>query len=129
MSAARLRRASKIARMRVGVPLEHGQIERRVALTPDAVTRLAPLGVEVLVHTGAGDGASLPDGDYEAAGARIVQTGVELLAESDLVVMVTRPREDEVSAFRSGTALVGMLQPLRGLLDGLAGESACQGSP
>jgi NAD(P) transhydrogenase subunit alpha len=108
--------------MRVGVPLEHGQIEHRVALTPDAVGRLAPLGVEVLVHTGAGGAAALPDEDYVAAGARIVETGVELLAEADMIVMVTRPRVEEVSAFRSGTAVVGMLQPLihRDLVDALA---------
>ena len=55
--------------MRVGVPSEHGSIERRVALTPDAVARLQPLGVEVLVQSGAGDAAALPDADYEAAGA------------------------------------------------------------
>jgi len=108
--------------MRVGVPLEHGQIEHRVALTPDAVGRLAPLGVEVLVHTGAGDAAALPDEEYVAAGARIVETGVELLAEADMIVMVTRPRVEEVSAFRAGTAVVGMLQPLvhRDLVDALA---------
>ena len=78
--------------MRVGVPSEHGSIERRVALTPDAVGRLQPLGVEVLVQAGAGDAAALPDTDYEAAGARIVADGKALLEESDLIVMVTRPR-------------------------------------
>jgi alanine dehydrogenase len=78
--------------MRIGVPSEHGQIERRVALTPDAVARLLPLGVEVLVQAGAGVAAALPDGDYAEAGARIVPDGAALLAEADLVVMVTRPR-------------------------------------
>jgi H+-translocating NAD(P) transhydrogenase subunit alpha len=108
--------------MRIGVPSEHGQIERRVALTPDAVTRLLGLGVEVLVQSGAGDAAALPDADYVAAGAAIVPDGKALLAQADLVVMVTRPREDEVSAFRSGTGVVGMLQPLvhRDLVDALA---------
>ena len=98
--------------MRIGVPSEHGQIERRVALTPDAVTRLLPLGVEVLVQAGAGVAAALPDGDYSEAGARIVPDGAVLLAEADLVVMVTRPRDEDVPSFRSGTAVVGMLQPL-----------------
>jgi H+-translocating NAD(P) transhydrogenase subunit alpha len=108
--------------VRVGIPSEHGQIEHRVALTPDAVARLQPLGVDVLVQAGAGDAAALPDSDYTDAGARIVPDGKTLLAESDLVVMVTRPREEEVSAFRSGTAIVGMLQPLvhRELVDALA---------
>jgi H+-translocating NAD(P) transhydrogenase subunit alpha len=108
--------------MRIGVPSEHGQLERRVALTPDAVSRLAGDDVEVLVQAGAGLGASLPDGDYEAAGARIVTSGKALLEEADLVIMVHRPREDDVHAFRRGTALVGMLQPLvnRDLVERLA---------
>ena len=96
-----------------------------MALTPDAVVRLQPLGVEVLVQSGAGDAAALPDADYEAAGARIVADGKALLDESDMIVMVTRPREDEVSAFRAGTGVVGMLQPLihRELVDALASGS------
>jgi H+-translocating NAD(P) transhydrogenase subunit alpha len=111
--------------MRVGVPSEHGSIERRVALTPDAVARLQPLGVEVLVQSGAGDAAALPDSDYEAAGARIAADGKALLDEADMIVMVTRPREEEVSAFRAGTGVVGMLQPLlhRELVDALAAAS------
>jgi NAD(P) transhydrogenase subunit alpha len=111
--------------MRVGVPSEHGSIERRVALTPDAVGRLQPLGVEVLVQSGAGEAAALPDSDYEAAGARIVADGKALLEETDLIVMVTRPREEEISAFRAGTGVVGMLQPLihRELVDALASGS------
>jgi H+-translocating NAD(P) transhydrogenase subunit alpha len=104
--------ASKIAPMVIGVPSEHGQIERRVALTPDAVTRLTASGVDVLVQSGAGDAAALPNEAYIEAGAAIAADGKALLAGADLLVMVTRPREDEVAALRSGTALVGMLQPL-----------------
>jgi NAD(P) transhydrogenase subunit alpha len=98
--------------MVIGVPSEHGQIERRVALTPDAVSRLKAMGVEVLVQAGAGDAAALPDAAYIEAGATIAQDGKALLAGSDLVVMVTRPREDEVSSLPEGLAVVGMLQPL-----------------
>jgi NAD(P) transhydrogenase subunit alpha len=98
--------------MRIGVPSEHGQLEHRVALTPDAVTRLAPLGVEVLVQSGAGDAAALLDSDFTDAGASIVPDGAALLAAADMVVMVTRPRDEEASAFRSGTGVIGMLQPL-----------------
>jgi proton-translocating NAD(P)+ transhydrogenase subunit alpha len=98
--------------MVIGVPSEHGQIERRVALTPDAVSRIKAMGVDVLVQAGAGDAAALPDDAYIAAGAAIALDGKALLAGSDLVVMVTRPREDEVSSLPSGLAVVGMLQPL-----------------
>ncbi len=98
--------------MVIGVPSEHGPIERRVALTPDAVTRLTATGVDVLVQSGAGDAAALPNEAYIEAGAAIAPDGKALLAGADLLVMVTRPREEEVSELRSGTALVGMLQPL-----------------
>jgi hypothetical protein len=76
----------------------------------------------VLVQAGAGVAAALPDRDYSEAGARIVPDGAVLLAEADLVVMVTRPREQDVPSFRSGTAVVGMLQPLVNseLVDALA---------
>src|SRR5207244_8777009 len=86
--------------------------ERRVALTPDAVTRLTVSGVEVLVQAGAGDAAALPDAAYVEAGASIAPDGKALLAGADLLVMVTRPREEEVPALRSGTARGGMLHPL-----------------
>jgi NAD(P) transhydrogenase subunit alpha len=66
----------------------------------------------VLVQAGAGDAAALPDEAYIEAGAAIAPDGKALLAGSDLVVMVTRPREDEVSSLPSGLAVVGMLQPL-----------------
>ena len=74
------------------------------------------------MQAGAGIAAALPDGDYTEAGARIVPDGAALLAEADLVVMVTRPRDEDVPSFRSGTAVVGMLQPLvnRELVDALA---------
>ena len=98
--------------MVIGVPSEHGQIERRVALTPDAVARLTASGVGVLVQSGAGDAAALPNEAYIEAGASIAPDGKALLAGADLLVMVTRPREEEVPALRGGTALVGMLQPL-----------------
>src|SRR5689334_15187300 len=111
--------------MRVGVPSEHGSIERRVALTPDAVGRLQALGVEAVVQSGAGDAAAVADSVDGAAGARIVPDGKALLAEADMIGMGTRPREEEISAFRAGTGVVGMLQPLihRELVDALASGS------
>ncbi len=75
--------------MRVGVPLEVAGNERRVALTPDAVSRLTATGLEIAVEAGAGSGASLPDDSYREAGAHIVDSA-QLFAESDIVVRVGR---------------------------------------
>jgi alanine dehydrogenase len=58
----------------VGVPREVKTAEHRVAMTPDGVRELERFGVDVLVETGAGEGASITDADYTAAGADIVPT-------------------------------------------------------
>ena len=57
--------------MKVGVPKETAQAERRVALTPDVVASLAAKGVDVVVESGAGEGSGHPDSDYTEAGAEI----------------------------------------------------------
>ena len=89
--------------MIVGVPTEHAPGERRVALTPDAVPRLAQRDLSVLVEPGAGAGASLPDEDYREAGAEIAADAADLLARADIVVRIGRVGKDEVAALRSGT--------------------------
>ncbi len=98
--------------MIVGVPTEHAPGERRVALTPDAVPRLAQRDLSVLVEPGAGAGASLPDEDYREAGAEIAADAADVLARADIVVRIGRVGKDEVAALRSGTTLVGYLRPL-----------------
>jgi proton-translocating NAD(P)+ transhydrogenase subunit alpha len=97
--------------MYVAVPREHEPGERRVALTPDAVGRLAPLGLEVLVESGAGDQAALPDSAYREAGATIVATAAALYEQADIVVRAGRVQAEEVPALRAGCLLVGWLWP------------------
>lgn len=97
--------------MRVAVPRENAAGERRVALVPDAVARLTPLGFSVAVERGAGRAAGFLDADYAAAGADVVAPD-ELLAGAEAVVRVGRPAEDEVEALAAGTILIGFLAPL-----------------
>src|SRR3954447_14473731 len=59
------------ALMRIGVPTETGERERRVALVPDVVKRLAAKGHTVVIQPGAGAGASIPDETFKEAGAEI----------------------------------------------------------
>src|SRR5690348_9059493 len=82
--------------MYVAVPREHAPGEHRVALTPDAVGRLQPLGIEVLVESGAGAPAALLDAAYREAGATIVDTTAALNEQADVVVHVGRIEPDEV---------------------------------
>ena len=93
----------------LGVPRETSVGETRVALTPDTVDKLASAGYDVIVERGAGEAAYFPDAEYEEKGARLVSRDEALGA--DLVATVTPP-EDEIDKMRSGSALVGFLQPL-----------------
>jgi NAD(P) transhydrogenase subunit alpha len=100
-----------VARIKAAVIREASPGERRVALVPDAIGRLAPAGIDVLVESGAGDGAWLPDAAYADAGASIV-SAAELYRTADVILTVTRPSPEALSELRKGQAVIGMLAPL-----------------
>ena len=93
--------------MKVGVPRETAAGERRVALVPDSVARLAPTGVGVVVDAGAGTAAAFTDDAYREAGAEIGDAW-----GAEIVVKVQKPTPDEVARLRSGQVLIAFLQPL-----------------
>jgi NAD(P) transhydrogenase subunit alpha len=97
--------------MNIGVPLESGPGERRVAATPDTVQRLIRLGFEVKVQAGAGVGARLSDGQYEAAGATVVEGIEAVLVGADLVLKVEPPTDDEIALIPPGATLICLLEP------------------
>ena len=97
--------------MKTGVVRETAPGERRVALVPDAVAKLAAAGIEVLVERGAGEGAWLSDSLYADAGATIV-SAAELYRDADVILTVTKPPADVVGLLRPGQAVIGMLAPL-----------------
>ncbi len=98
--------------MRVAVPKEITPRERRVALTPDAAAALVKGGMEILVETGAGDGAFHSDAAYEKAGARIAPDAATLYGQADVVLKVQKPTLDEIDRMREGAVLVALLQAL-----------------
>jgi H+-translocating NAD(P) transhydrogenase subunit alpha len=93
--------------MRIGVVRETAPGERRVALVPETVGRLAKSGNEVIVERGAGEGSSFPDRLYTDAGATIGDAWA-----ADLIVKVARPSDDELGRLREGSVLIAFLQPL-----------------
>ena len=97
--------------MQIGVPKETLPGERRVAMMPDATSRLVKAGAECLVESDAGNGAMARDAQYEAAGARIVDAAA-LYQAADVVTRVQPPSLEEAGRLRSGTVLVGFLAPL-----------------
>lgn len=95
--------------MRIGVPREISPGESRVALAPHAVHELARAGHRVLVETGAGEASSIPDERYEEAGAVLVGEAGRVYEDSELVVKVYGPTEEEYRYLREGLILFAFL--------------------
>lgn len=95
--------------MKIGVPRETADGERRIALIPSAVARLVNSEVEIVVESGAGDASFFGDPEYEQVNAEVVPSVYEF---ADLVVKVQKPDSDEIARLRRGTLVAAILQPL-----------------
>jgi alanine dehydrogenase len=112
--------------VRIGVPKELTPGESRVALAPHAVHELARAGHRVLVEAGAGEASSIPDERYEEAGARVLAESGRVYEDSELVVKVYGPVEEEYGYLKEGLILFSFLslQVERGLMRALM-DSRC----
>jgi NAD(P) transhydrogenase subunit alpha len=108
--------------MNIGIPAETRPGETRVAATPETVKKLAAGGRHaILVQSGAGVAASVPDKEFEAAGAKIVP-GARDLSAADIVLKVRGPQDGEVGLFKRGAILIGLLNPYdRATMESYAG--------
>src|SRR2546423_14131298 len=97
--------------MKVGVVRETLPGERRVALVPDAVSKLIAARLEVAVQAGAGNEAFYTDDAYQKAGATLVPDARTVLGQADALLKVQPPSLDEVAALKSGAILIAFLQP------------------
>jgi NAD(P) transhydrogenase subunit alpha len=95
--------------MKVGIPRERRDGERRVAATPDTVKQLTGMGLEVLVEAAAGERSGHPDRDYTQAGAAVVPA---LDASALDVLLHVRPLAPHAAAaLKRGTVTVGLASP------------------
>ena len=99
--------------MKIGIPKEIVEHERRVALVPALVGKLQDSGFEVRVEAGAGVHAGALDADYREAGAGVVDDAAALVGDSDVLLKVQPPTLDEVARIREEAILVSFLQPVR----------------
>src|SRR5438270_7958169 len=103
--------------MKVAVVKERRAFERRVAASPDTVKRMIGMGLEVVVESGAGEGAWLGDAAFAAAGASIAVDEATALGDADIVLKVQRPLRggedgiDELALMKRQAVLIGLLQP------------------
>jgi NAD(P) transhydrogenase subunit alpha len=96
--------------MKLGVPNQAAAGETRVATVPDVVRRLSKKGVEVLVESGAGAHAHVPDADFEEAGATIAPA--EQVWAADVVATVKAPAPEQIERLQRGSVVIGFLNPL-----------------
>jgi alanine dehydrogenase len=91
--------------VRVGVPKEVKNHEYRVAITPVGVHELVEHGHEVFVERSAGLGSSIPDSEYEAAGAKLLDSADEVWGNAEAVLKVKEPVAEEYHRLREGLVL------------------------
>jgi len=96
--------------MIIGIPRETRGGETRVAATPETVKKLAASGKHsIVIEAGAGQGSSIPDADFQTAGARISNAAEALGA--DIVLKVRGPAGEELAQLKRGGLLIGLLNP------------------
>ncbi len=109
--------------MKVAVVKERRAFEHRVAASPDTVKRIIGMGLEVVVESGAGEGAWFSDAAFAEAGASIAADEATALGDADIVLKVQRPLIggegdiDELALFKRGAVLIGLLQPAQNPAD------------
>lgn len=97
--------------IKVAVPRETAEGERRVAMESSVIAKLGKLGAEVLVEAGAGSAAHIPDAAF--TGATIVPSAAELYQQADIVLKVQPPSAEEIALLKEGDVLIGSLQPYK----------------
>ena len=97
--------------MKIAV-LKEGGAETRVAAIPETVKKFVALGATVAVEQGAGQGASIADSDFEAAGAT-VGSRADALKDADAILCVTGPEPGSLKGAKAGAMLIGALDPAR----------------
>ena len=109
--------------MKVAVVKERRAFEHRVAASPDTIKRMIGMGLQVVVESGAGEGAWFSDAAFAEAGASIAADEATALGDADIVLKVQRPLIggeggiDELALFKRGAVLIGLLQPAQNPAD------------
>ena len=109
--------------MKVAVVKERRAFEHRVAASPDTIKRMIGMGLQVVVESGAGEGAWFSDPAFAEAGASIAADEATALDDADIVLKVQRPLiggeggVDELALFKRGAVLIGLLQPAQNPAD------------
>ena len=108
--------------MQIAVPTEQWPNERRVALIPDSVKKLARVGFSIHVQDGCGNESGYSNEDYTEAGATVSSDREAMLKSSDIILRVRKPDSSEVNLLKAGAVHISYLDPYNepDLLDSMA---------
>ncbi|MFQ5334983.1 MAG: NAD(P)(+) transhydrogenase (Re/Si-specific) subunit alpha, partial [Flavobacteriales bacterium] len=98
--------------MKIAVPKETGDRERRVALSPTIVKKLVDLGFECIIEKEAGVQSYFSDDAFSKAGATIIGSAGELYEKADVVLKVNPPTTEEVGMMKEETVLISLMWAL-----------------
>ncbi len=118
--------------MKIGIPKEIHEGEKRVAITPDAAEKIIKLGFSVCVEKDAGTGADISDEQYKEAGVEIISNAKTLWQQSDIIMKVRQPERhpelaiDETDMLNKGGYLISFIWPAQSdsLMQKLANKQA-----
>ena len=107
--------------MKIAVLKETAAGETRCAAIPETVKKFIALGADVAIESGAGEGASVPDADFEAAGAKVGSRS-DAMKDARIILCVSGPEPDQLKGAEKGALLIGALDPSRrgSAIDGYA---------
>lgn len=99
--------------MKLFFPKETDAQETRVPLLPVDAGKLASLGAQVLAEAGIGESLSIPDEQYEAAGAQICEDRAASLSSTDMVLRISVPSSEDIRHLREGCIHISFMDPFR----------------
>lgn len=108
--------------MKIGIPKERYSGESRVAITPDVAAKILTLGFELTLESGAGAAASFSDAAYQQVGVNLEPDAKRLWTNSDVIIKVRAPDNDEIHYLNNGQTLLSFIWPAQheGLMQALA---------
>ena len=97
--------------MIIGSIKENITLEKRVSITPESAKSIIELGLKVCIEKNYANHLGIDDKDYKTIGAEVKESSNDVLTSSNLITKVNCPSEDEISALRENTIIIGMLNP------------------
>ena len=95
--------------MKIAIPKETKQLERRVALTPDVIKSLIKAGFSCSIEAGVGEQSNFLDNVYKEVGAEVVSDKKKLFSDADVILRVNAPEVEEIKLYKKGAVLISFL--------------------